>query len=64
MTEFGAVISPAVAFGIGYAKELNDPFFSKADLKADMIGIGSAVVVDMVFRKLIFPERGINKKSP
>jgi len=52
--------APAVAAGIGFVKELTDPYHggvrSNADMKANLIGIGSAILLDSLFRYIIIPE--------
>ena len=47
------VVSPFLAIGLGYMKECNDPFFSRDDIKADLVGIGSAMLFDFMVRKVI-----------
>jgi hypothetical protein len=51
---------PAVVAGIGFVKELTDPYHggvkSNADMNANLIGIGSALILDSLFRCVIIPE--------
>lgn len=49
------VLSPGLSFGIGYAKERTDKRYNTLDIKADLVGIGSALVIDSVFRFGIIP---------
>jgi len=57
-TRYG--LMPIVVAGIGFAKELTDPYHggvkSNADMKANLIGIGSALILDSLFRFVIIPE--------
>lgn len=49
------ILSPGLTFGIGWAKEMTDDRYNNLDIQADLIGIGSALVIDSVFRYVIFP---------
>jgi len=51
---------PVVAASVGFVKELTDPMHggvrSNADMNANLIGVGSALLIDSLFRFIIIPE--------
>jgi len=49
------VIAPGLTLGIGYLKELTDENFSKSDINADLLGIGSALVFNFALQMLFCP---------
>ena len=48
------VAAPVLMLSIGYAKEVTDERFNQKDINADLIGIGSAVIFDLIVHKWIF----------
>ena len=48
------VAAPALMLGVGYLKELTDERFNQKDINADLVGIGSAMIFDLIIHKVIF----------
>ena len=46
-------VVPARVLGLGYLKERTDERYNKLDIYADLTGIGSAMIFDIIVRKLI-----------
>jgi len=54
------LVVPVIAASVGFVKELTDPYHggvkSNADMNANLIGVGSAILIDSLFRYIIIPE--------
>ena len=48
------IAAPLLMLTVGYGKELTDERFNNKDIRADMVGIASAVVFDVILWKWIF----------
>jgi len=48
------IAAPLLMLTVGYGKELTDERFNNKDIRADMVGIASAVVFDVIPWKWIF----------
>ena len=48
------IVAPVLMLSVGYLKEIADKRFNQKDINADSIGIGSAVIFDIIIHKWIF----------